>query len=215
MGTKYIIEVEDKPFEMLNEGGFTSKKLFKVKGFNSLVFDWNGLNKLTPYTEPDLDAIRNEAYEKGVQDTKQNWVDAPRSCAYKLGYENGLNDLWEAVNKIADMPYKEAEKEFGSAGWSFVKKHTASEAIAKIKALEEKQEELHIGDVVTFKTAHGRDTGIVVECHVPDVYPDVDKYIVWCGGRVEYLVKEWLTKTGVHFSEITSILQKIKEMKKE
>ena len=55
----------------------------------------------------------------------------------------------------------------------------------------------------------------MVECHVPDVYPDVDKYIVWCGGKVEYIVKKGLTKTGTHFSEITSILQKIKEMKKE
>ena len=66
--------------------------------------------ELTPYTEPDLDAIRNEAYEKGVQDTKQHWVDAPRSCAYKLGYENGLNDLWEAMQKAIKM-YCEIDNE--------------------------------------------------------------------------------------------------------
>ena len=68
MGTKYIIEVEDKPFELLSEDGFTSEKLFRVKGFNSLVFDWNGLNKLTPYTEPDLEQVRKEAYEEGFKD---------------------------------------------------------------------------------------------------------------------------------------------------
>ena len=64
----------------------------------------------TPYTETDLDAIRNEAYEKGVQDTKQHWVDAPRTCAYKLGYENGLNDLWEAMQKAIKM-YCEIDNE--------------------------------------------------------------------------------------------------------
>lgn len=53
---------------------------------------------VTPYTEPD--AIRNGAYEKGIQDIKQHWVDAPRTCAYQLGYENGLNDAWEAARKI-------------------------------------------------------------------------------------------------------------------
>ena len=68
MGTKYIIEVEDKPFELLSEDGFTSEKLFRVKGFNSLVFDWNGLNKLTPYTEPDLEQVRKEAYAEGFKD---------------------------------------------------------------------------------------------------------------------------------------------------
>lgn len=43
MGKKYIIELEDKPVG--NSG------LYKVKGFNSLVFDQNGLNKLEPYIE--------------------------------------------------------------------------------------------------------------------------------------------------------------------
>ena len=81
MGKSYIIEINDKYKQvvLLSADGDLYCKC--VAG-------------LTPYTEPDLDAIRNEAYEKGVQDTKQHWVDAPRSCAYRLGYENGLNDLW-------------------------------------------------------------------------------------------------------------------------
>ena len=69
-----------------------------------------------------------------------------------------------------------------------------------------------MGDVVTFKSVYGEEYGIVVECHVPDVYPDVDKYIVWCCGRVEYLNKEWLTKTGTHFSEVADLLKKMKEV---
>ena len=42
MGKKYIIEFEDKPF---------GNGLYKAKGFNSLVFDQNGLDRLTPLEE--------------------------------------------------------------------------------------------------------------------------------------------------------------------
>ena len=40
MGRKFVIELEDKPFR----NGCTD--LYKVKGFNSLVFDQNGIDKL-------------------------------------------------------------------------------------------------------------------------------------------------------------------------
>lgn len=42
MGKKYIIELEDKQI---------TNGLWKVKGFNSLVFDQNGLDKLTPFND--------------------------------------------------------------------------------------------------------------------------------------------------------------------
>jgi hypothetical protein len=102
--------------------------------------------ELTPCTEPDLDAIRNEAYEKGVQDTKQHWVDAPRSCAYKLGYENGLNDAWEAARKICTnwvLPDSVLSEIFGMDKTidDIMKENTASEVIEKIRQYEQGQEE--------------------------------------------------------------------------
>lgn len=45
MGKKYIIELENKSFKSGDE------VLWRVKGFKSLVFDKNGLSKLTPYNE--------------------------------------------------------------------------------------------------------------------------------------------------------------------
>lgn len=42
MGKKYVIELEDEPI---------TNGLWKVKGFNSLVFDQNGLDKLTPFND--------------------------------------------------------------------------------------------------------------------------------------------------------------------
>lgn len=46
MGKKYVIELCDKP--MKNENG---GDLWRVKGFNALVFDQNGLDKLEEYKE--------------------------------------------------------------------------------------------------------------------------------------------------------------------
>lgn len=44
---KYIIEIEDDPFGSIE----SSDMLWRAKGFKSLVFDKNGLEKLTPYKE--------------------------------------------------------------------------------------------------------------------------------------------------------------------
>lgn len=56
MGKKYIIELEAQPFYSGNPEviGITLKaeRLYRVKGFKSLVFDEEGLKRLTPYEEP-------------------------------------------------------------------------------------------------------------------------------------------------------------------
>lgn len=46
MGKKYIIELCDKPMKTENGGD-----IWRVKGFNTLVFDQNGLDKLKEYEE--------------------------------------------------------------------------------------------------------------------------------------------------------------------
>ena len=45
MGKKYVIELEDDPFVCFGN----QDRLWRAKGFNSLVFDENGLKKLKPY----------------------------------------------------------------------------------------------------------------------------------------------------------------------
>lgn len=55
MNKKYIIEIEEVPFIKSNidvPSGYTpvtQTLLYKAKGFNSLVFDSNGLKKLKPF----------------------------------------------------------------------------------------------------------------------------------------------------------------------
>ena len=58
MGKKYVIELCEKP--MKNENG---NDIWRVKGFNTLVFDQNGLDKLEEYKEP-----KKETHELKVGD---------------------------------------------------------------------------------------------------------------------------------------------------
>ena len=203
MENKYIITLEEIPFERFHSYNVPSERLYRVQGFNSLVFDGNGLSKLTPYTEPNLEAIRDEAYEKGVQDTKQHWVDAPRSCAYRLGYENGLNDAWKVARKIVHLQWDgawagvdEVEKWFDT--------YTASEAIEGIKAYEQEQQ-IAIGDEVVFYNGEKCVVTVVEDGQVAEV---MDK-----GGfsmRMDDGLRNSMKKTGRHFPEIAEVLKKMK-----
>ena len=49
-GDKYIIEIENV---YKSVPGADPVALYKVKGFNTLVFDHNGISKLERYQEPD------------------------------------------------------------------------------------------------------------------------------------------------------------------
>lgn len=101
MVKKYIIELEDKPFHK-EDGDF----LYRAKGFNSLVFDMTGIGKLTPYTEPDLEQVRKEAYENGYGE------------GYQDGYSKGMNDYLQnpEVKEESDRAYahgySDAESKF-------------------------------------------------------------------------------------------------------
>lgn len=62
MGKKYIIEIEEEPL-VRKSALHGETAVWRANGFNSLVFDNNGLDKLTPYTESDTESIRKEAWE--------------------------------------------------------------------------------------------------------------------------------------------------------
>lgn len=57
MGRKYIIELEERPFyssdPMVVGTELMAERLYRVKGFKSLVFDEEGLKRLTPYEEAE------------------------------------------------------------------------------------------------------------------------------------------------------------------
>lgn len=123
MGDKYILELEDKPLCVFDEDTQTYfPRLRRVKGFNSLVFDQNGLNNLTPYTEPDLDAIKQEEYEKGYKTAKvQCNIQAEKDLRevgerhYRKGYQDATVKISSDEQAIAEKAY---QKRLNDA-WSF------------------------------------------------------------------------------------------------
>lgn len=129
MGEKYIIELEDKPYHKGN-GDF----LYRVKGFNSLVFDMTGIGMLTPYTEPDfewvkakaysdgyedgrkaekvrmpdIEQIRKEAYEQGQKDLRESCVPKDEEAygiGYNEGFQCGLDLAWHAARKLYEIDW--------------------------------------------------------------------------------------------------------------
>ena len=186
----YIIEINDKYKQVV---------LLSADG-ELYCKDVAGLN---PYTEPDLEQVRKEAYDKGFDSGRM----------LNTGkYEKGVNDAWEAARTIVKMSWEDKNKIFGKMilHSNIFLDYTADEAIEKIRQYEQyEQEEIHLGDEVTFLPNNAK--GIVSECHVPDIYSDNDKYAVWCGGTMEYVLKQHLTKTGRTFPEIAEVLAKMKE----
>ena len=139
MGDKYIIELEEKPFHDDN-GDF----LYRVKGFNSLVFDMTGINKLISYTEPDMEKVREEAFKNGYDAACK---DIDIKSKINAAYQKGLSDAWECARKIIHMPEGDLLNIFTecySAVCTSVQvflKYDASEAIEKIRQYEQEKEE--------------------------------------------------------------------------
>ena len=90
MGKKYIIELEERPFysgdPRVVGTVIMAERLYRVKGFKSLVFDEEGLKRLTPYEEPH----------------KQEQFDFSERLNEALGrFWNGSNDKFA---KACDIP---------------------------------------------------------------------------------------------------------------
>lgn len=169
VGDKFIIEIAEV-YENVLSGidvfeATTSEPLYKIKGFNSLVFDKNGLDKL---------------------EKSKNSLPIPYSEAYK----KGMNEAWEIAKKILLYPAHggfnatELEEIFGRTEhlWEM----TPQEAKAKIEAWKE-EKEIKVGDVVTvgggditFICTKDNSNGDYTKCHLVagdgSVYEDCDKF---------------------------------------
>ncbi len=120
--SKYIIEIEDEPFGRNDDPVIPHgmDELYRAKGFNSLVFDENGLEKLTSF-----DKALEEAYQKG------------------------LDDAWKAIIKIAKMPDVERMTHFGEVWISNILNAYSLEQIFTILEKSEfESDEIKVGDEV-------------------------------------------------------------------
>lgn len=182
IGDKFLIEIEEV-YE--SEMPFSSPdELFKVKGFNSLVFDKNGLDKLEKIDE----------YTARAETVSEILTEK---------YEQGLNDAWELARKIVVNPIvggysiSELRDIFGiKSVTNIICDLTAKEAISKVEDYENKK--IKVGDVVDNNALKGIVTMVKEK--------DVD--IMFKDGSVGTWDKRNCKKTGEHI-DISSILQEI------
>lgn len=158
---------------------------------------------IEPYTEPGLEQVRKEAYDKGYDDAAEE------------KYNDGLADAWEAARKIylpieyGGIPADVLRQIFNNKSASGIfKKVSASEAVEKIRRYEQEKEEIQVGDeVIPRETEY--DTMIVTRLWKDDYDSDCIDAIGFDGRISSFLVSR-VSKTGKH-CEIAEVLQKMKE----
>ena len=126
VGDKFIIEIAEVCENVLSGidvfETVTSEPLYRIKGFNSLVFDKNGLDKL-------------EKLKK------------PFSVPYSESYEKGMTDTWDITKELCEMTYTECKKVFGNRNVDIiVNQFKPLEVKERIESF--KKEKISVGDKV-------------------------------------------------------------------
>ena len=186
VGDRFLIEI-DKVVKVFSND---AEKLYKIKGFNSLVFDKYGLDKLPMLPVP----IR---------------TDNDMEEAKKEAYEAGLKDAWEVARKICcssscgGMNLREIDEIFDCSNFDDIfNLHSPKKAVEKIKEYEEEKEKIHVGDVVK----HKKNENVVLV--VTRIYGDGDfsgmkiTKTDECGHLFSHYSKRSLAtfeKTGQHY----------------
>ena len=211
MKKKYIIALEDRNVWSC---GFPTKTLLlsDVSIFGTDLASVNTGIELTPYTEPDLEQVRKEAYEEGKKQAKvQAELDVCHDIekVAKENYKAGLADAWEAARKIANLVSGEQRRLFDCFGiYPIACRFSAHEAIEKLKTYEQEQEEIKVGDEVE-RILDG-------EVDSKAVFLEEDKgyyhCLFWTGRFFTTLSypKKQFRKTGRHFPEIAAVLEKMR-----
>lgn len=210
MGKKYIIEIG------------RLERLYKafISAYGKPEITWLSPEvDLTPYTEPDLEQVRKEAYEDGYKTAKVQCNIQAEKDLREVGerhYQKGLSDAWDAAKKIylpveyGGIPADALRQIFNNKSASGIfKKVSASEAIEKIRQYEqekkEKEEQIQVGDEVIIRYKKAVVTEIT-DSFVRIMYSDGSGYA---------LFSKNMTKTGRNFPEIAEILAKMKESANE
>lgn len=129
-------------------------------------------------------------------------------------YNKGLYDAWGFANKVNNMTDNKLGEIYNIDSfdaWGEVFKMPPQEALAKLKAYEEGQSKIEVGDVFI-------DTDIGVHCVLSKIVEEGEgrTYIVTYadgsgGSRSKKTFLEDYKKTGKHI-DITSILEQIREV---
>lgn len=206
VGRKYVIEIEQEYSANMRKGSndiVEPVKLYKAKGFNSLVFDEQGLNKLKRM--PELEQI--------------DAVIAEIDIIQKTSYENGLDDAWEIAKKIECMDGYNGDELIEMFGTDDIEvifaKYKASEVLEKIKAYAEQKannlDEIKVGDEIIVTFPHTNREMSVIVYKIDHVNTTPMYYCISfaeCNGFI-ITHNQAIKKTGRHFPQITNLMSKI------
>ena len=142
-----------------------------------------------------------------------NDIETRAEKAQEEAYQKGLSDAWEAARNVVALSTVDRREVFGSEYmYSILEKHTASEAIEKIRQYEqEKEEQIQVGDEV--KGKYGTTAGMLgIVTRLDDALQNYN--VVWSDGSTicftGYRERGDVVKTGRHFPEIAEVLQKMR-----
>lgn len=155
MGQKYVIELEEMPFT--NEAN--GDKLWRVKGFNSLVFDEEGLKKLCTLRH-ETGIVNDARFVEGFERGKDKGIDI------------GNAEMWGIVRAImllsnmGGMTYTQLEDCFGTSNpneiftmpWEVIKDKYYQWQQKKKK---EEENEFHVNDEV--ESNDGKEKYVVTD----------------------------------------------------
>ena len=168
------------------------------------VADLEELN--SDYINEHFEDLQDDAYNKGYAQCQDDYGDALKH-AKDTAYQKGLEDAWKAARKIVcdegiDMNTLCTIFRRGCSD-SIIRDYPASEAIAKLKAYEEKQnDKIEVGDEVIY---NGTTKCIVVRPEDDERYAS----LIDSDGTHYSADHRECKKTGRHF-DIASILEATK-----
>lgn len=188
---KYVIEIEDVPFSKVRFGDDAQNlNLYRAKGFNALVFDKEGLDKLTP-----LDKELDEAHQKGLEEGKKQGADKAWECAKRLVWKTSLNDA-------ASMGFIVEEE-----AAEILKNYTATAAMKAIEFYDKKLEtEIEVGDEVIAVSGNA----VVIRKYMGNDGVERCEYWYYNDARIDRDATTFLRKTGRHFPQIVELLKAMK-----
>lgn len=198
VGRKYVIEIEQEYSANMRKGSsdmVEPVKLYKAKGFNSLVFDEQGLSKLKRV--PELEQIEKE---------RREWEEAKQQA-----YENGLQDAWSLAWRISDTKDNDFSLNdlinifgIGDATFTQIRRMTPIEVLEKVKKYEENKMQNNTVDVGDEVRLPDNTIGIVV---YSDVAERINVFTAYGGVRTSTATQ--VIKTGKHYDDITNILNSL------
>ena len=200
---KYIIEIPDDVQYVLFNGKADNKYYTAVRPIAEL----EELN--SDYINEHFGELQDEAYKKGYDAgiIASSFVDESDEA-----YQRGLEDAWEAAKKLfSSMADSDIEKafpiEWNNGGFKALMNLQPQEAIAKLKAYEDKQKDsIEVGDEVEWDG----DCFIVTKIFQPHNMKEQCDGIDDDGSVYHDILMEDLKKTGKHY-DIASILEAMRK----